>query len=125
MKLIDIKGRPCSINVGTSKDNPEFSRSELQDRVKHCLVEKYPHEIVLEEFTIPASRLKIDFFIPRLRIAIEVDGSQHGKYNAFYHGVRTDNKFSGQVKRDVAKDNWCEINNIKLIRINHEKELND
>ena len=49
-------------------------------------------------------------------MAIEVDGSQHYQYNKFFHS-NSRQKFLDQLKRDQKKDEFCEINNIKLFRI--------
>ncbi len=125
MKFLDLRGKEVNINVGSRKDNPVQSRSKFQQKAKEIIQDKYPYEIVLEEFTIPGSRLKLDLFIPRLKMAWEIDGSQHAHFNAFYHKSRIENKFAGQVKRDVQKDIWCENNNITLVRVSKIEDLND
>lgn len=58
--------------------------------------------------------LPFDFFIPSLNIAIEFDGEQHSQIVEFFGGEQ---EFIKQKKKDKIKDDYCEINKIKLIRI--------
>lgn len=91
-------------------------RSKFQEKVKALL---YPHwfaDIVFEEFPVVGTRLTLDFFNSNRRIALEVDGSQHYQYNKFFHNSSR-NKFLDQLKRDDAKEKFCEKNGIALIRI--------
>ena len=67
--------------------------------------------------------MTIDFFNATQNIAIEVDGNQHYKYNKFFHSNSRQN-FLSQLKRDEKKEYFCDINNIKLIRI-LESEIMD
>lgn len=67
------------------------------------------------------SKLKFDFYLPKLNILIEFDGYQH------YYPV---NKFGGEKyleflkNSDFIKNKWAFDNNIKLIRISFE-QIND
>jgi len=62
--------------------------------------------------------MRMDFFLPELNLCCEFDGKQHEKYNAFFHGSKKN--FLEQQKRDFMKEEWCEINNIRLVRVNDE-----
>lgn len=62
------------------------------------------------------TRLTIDFYNANKKIALEVDGQQHYKYVPHFHGGSR-SKFLGQLQRDEKKELFCEINNIKLVRI--------
>lgn len=60
--------------------------------------------------------LFFDFYIPELNLLIEADGNQH--YN------EKNPNFSSYVKDcDIIKDNYCENNNIQLIRIQYKKDV--
>lgn len=65
--------------------------------------------------------MSIDFFVPQRMIAIECDGIHHAKYNKFFHGSYKN--FVAQKQRDNKKSWFCELNNIKLIRITTIEEL--
>ncbi len=125
MKILDIHGNLVSIrpNLATQNFHPE-SKSKFQLGVRNQLIKKYPHETIYEDFVIPGSQLSIDFIIFRIKKAYEADGSQHTKFNAFYHGDRiAGHRYAQQIKNDVLKSNWCEVNGIELIRIQSIKQL--
>lgn len=56
--------------------------------------------------------LELDFYCKELGIAFEINGSQHYKYNKFFHKNIED--FINQVKRDNFKQEKCNQENIKL-----------
>ncbi|TXT66092.1 MAG: hypothetical protein BAJALOKI3v1_50092 [Promethearchaeota archaeon] len=128
MKMIDVNGQSCSVSVKPS-DYPikgENSRSIFQKEIGEKLQERYPHDIILEEFNIPNSRLYIDFFLPNRKLVIEVDGSQHDKYSGYFHGNKlTSRKFARQIDNDYIKEQWTQINQFKMIRIRPDKPILD
>lgn len=97
-------------------------RSKFQERVKEFLQPHWFADIVFEELPVIGTRLTIDFYNASKQIAIEADGSQHYKYNPFFHGGNR-SKFLGQLERDEKKEYFCEINNIELIRIVESDKL--
>jgi hypothetical protein len=124
MKMFDIDGEFISVDVRPSSyPIKSKSKSSLQGKVGQYLIERFPRNNILEEFTIPNSRLSIDFFISDLGLAIEIDGEQHSKFIPFFHGDKNQLKFAGQIKRDIKKEQWCEINGFTLIRIIDEKDI--
>lgn len=97
------------------------SRSKLQEKVKNFLKPYWIGDVVFEELKIVGTRLSIDFYNANKKIAIEVQGHQHFKYVPFFHGTRTN--YLKQIKRDVKKINFCEINKIFLVEIFPEDNL--
>ena len=98
------------------------SRSKTQGLVAKLLVEKYAHTPILEDFTIPGSRLSVDFFLPKKWIAIEIQGVQHQEHNSFFHGPKEHNKFAKQKVNDRQKAEWAETNGFKFVEIETTKE---
>lgn len=92
------------------------SRSKLQRGVKKYLKKHWRHHIVFEEFPVAGSRMTFDFYNSNKRIAIEVQGAQHDKYVPFFHGRNKINHIA-QLRRDVNKEKFCELNSITLIQI--------
>ena len=91
-------------------------RSKIQKKVKDLL---YPHwvaDIVFEEMPVLGTRMTLDFYNANLKMAIEVDGNQHYQYNIFFHPNSRQN-FLAQLQRDEKKEYFCEINQIRLVRI--------
>lgn len=68
----------------------------------------------IREYEIADSRQRFDFFLPDLNIAIEYDGVQHFKSVDYFGG---EEGFKKTKERDRRKDEYCQSNNIKLIRI--------
>jgi len=59
-------------------------------------------------------KLAFDFHLPDYNICIEYDGKQHFEPIEYFGGLY---KFNDLKKRDNIKNNYCEKNNIKLLRI--------
>jgi len=97
------------------------SRSKFQSEVKKFLKNYWQGDVVFEELKIVGSRLSIDFYNANTKVAIEVQGQQHFKFVKFFHVNR--NGYLRQLKRDVKKNEFCDLNNIKLIEIYPNDEL--
>lgn len=125
--MFDIHGRLTNVDVRPST-NPirENSRSKLQKSCGEEIQNILPCEIILEEFNIPGSLLKIDFFLPRRKIAIECDGDQHDKFNPFFHGDKNlSQSYVKQKVNDIKKEEWCEMNGISLFRVKSPSQIID
>ena len=92
------------------------SKSKRQREVKKFLKKYWRSQVVFEEFPVAGTRLSIDFYNANKKIAIEVQGSQHTKYNKFFHAGNRSN-YLQQLKRDEMKFKFCELNEISLIEI--------
>ena len=66
------------------------------------------------------NELRFDFYLPKLNICIEYDGEQHFRPVEFYGG---EENFKIQKSRDLIKSNYCNLNNIKLIRISYKDDI--
>lgn len=62
-------------------------------------------------------RLPFDFYIPELNICIEFDGMQHSQVMGYWGG---DKKLLDTQRKDKIKNNWCNENGVKLLRINYK-----
>ena len=71
------------------------------------------------EVTLKGTRLRFDFFIPSLGVAIEVQGEQHYFSIEFFGGIK---RFRKTIARDRSKRQWCKDNGIKLIAIPYLKQ---
>ena len=66
------------------------------------------------DWLVNKRRLKLDFFLPKYNIAIEVQGEQHFKpFDRFGGEIG----LLEQIKRDDIKKKLCEDNGIKLFYI--------
>jgi len=117
MKLYNIKGRLVNKSVSKYIINwDKKSRSKAQFNTKQFLKQFWLSQIVFEEFPVYGSRLKVDFFNASKNLIIEVQGMQHDEYNPFFHADSKMN-FLKSIKRDMAKYEWADKNNLKLIEI--------
>lgn len=118
MKFFDTSGREHKIDLRPSKyPRKEIGegRGKFQSEVGEILSEIYPLHHIFEEFSCPGERLFLDFFLPTKKLAIEVQGTQHEKFNAFFHEDK--NAFARQQANDKRKERWCELNGIQLVKI--------
>ena len=118
MKFIDTRGREHAVDIRPSRWERRVigeGRGKFQSEVGNILSEVFPGDVICEEFPCSGENLTLDFFVPRKKIAIEVQGRQHHQYVEFFHGDKTG--FERQQKRDSRKDKWCGLNNIRLVKI--------
>jgi hypothetical protein len=95
-------------------------RSKIQHSIGQMISKKYPLDPILEDITIPDTRLSLDFYLPQRKIAFEIQGEQHSEMNPFFHDSIAD--FENQKQRDEMKELFCELNNIRLIKLHSIKE---
>lgn len=122
MKLLHLNGRLVDKNVNKYRINwDKKSRSIIQFKVKKFLQPFWKNHIVFEEFPVYGSLLKVDILNATLKIAIEINGNQHGTFNKFFHD-NSPSKFLLSIKNDVKKAKWLESNGFKIIEI-YEDEI--
>jgi len=108
-KLISV---PVYDNINWDKQ----IASKPQFLVKSFLRKYWEYDPVTEEFFIPGSKLRIDLFNIRLKIAVEISPIKvHCQYNPWMHKSRFG--FLDKVKKDEQKRNWCNVNNIRLVEL--------
>ena len=95
-------------------------RSKIQYKVGQIIKSKYPLDPILEDITLPRSRLSLDFFLPMRKLAVEVQGKQHKNFTPFFH--KTKSSFDSQLKRDEEKEFFCQLNEIDLVFIDSEED---
>ena len=123
MTFLDLKGRKKSKSLTkylVDWNGP--TRSKGQSALKRFLYRYWSGDIVCEEFPLVSTRMTFDIINLSKKIAVEFDGEAHHKFIPHFHGSRV-GKFLGQIKRDLKKEDWCDLNNFTLVRVNSEKEL--
>lgn len=99
-------------------DNIDWDKviSKPQKKVKDFLHRYWEYDPVCEEFYIPGSKLRIDLFNIRLKIAVEISpDAYHVNFNSFLHKDRFN--FLKKVTSDEQKREWCNRNGIRLIEL--------
>lgn len=122
MRLLSLKGsRPIYKNVSSCLiDWDGKSRSKIQFEVKQFFKKYWLACVVYEEFPVFGSRMKVDIVNATRKIAVEVNGQQHGKFNKFFHNDSRAKYLDG-IKRDFAKSKWLEKNGFRLIEIEYNE----
>jgi hypothetical protein len=98
------------------------SRSKMQFGVKDFVRKYWFNDVVFEEFPIVGTRMSLDLYNANKNIAIEVQGAQHLKYTPFFHG-KSKTTFLSQIRRDNDKQEFCKLNDIKLVEVYPEDKL--
>ena len=120
--------RPANLLIGYNCPVCGESRGERKIRQwleKNNISYIYQHKY---EDCKDVNPLPFDFYLPTYNILIEYDGEQHFRPIEYFGGQE---KFELQQKHDKIKNEYCEKNNIPLLRIpyfkydNVEEELNN
>jgi hypothetical protein len=99
-------------------DKDEENASGPHLRARQLLRSIYPFSSFSEEIPLVGTfreRLIIDIYIHTQRLAVEVQGAQHYKFNSFFYKSNKD--FIRAVNRDKSKIEWCKINDIDLVQL--------
>ena len=138
--LVDYKNKKSRIKIICPKHGifEQFSYAHL-DKKQGCPIcseskgERYTSSF-LKNLNIKYERQKtfidckniyvipFDFFLPEYNICIEYDGIQHFKSIEYWGGKESLEK---QIIKDEIKTNYCEKNNIKLIRIRYDDDIEE
>ena len=68
------------------------------------------------------NKLPFDFYLDNYNICIEYDGEQHFKVNNFFGNKES---FQKRIINDNIKTNYCQNNNITLLRIKYNENINE
>ncbi len=96
------------------------NKSSFHIQARELITSIFPTLQILEEVPIPLRKsetLYLDFYLPLKKMCVEVHGEQHYKFITFYHNNMM--SFLKAQRRDREKQEWCELNDIKLIVLPH------
>lgn len=126
MKVIGINGKEYIWNLADYNvfNDDKRKKSKFHIRARNLLKELFHSYRILEEVKLPGSTelhrksvLYLDFYIPSIKLAVEVHGKQHYEFCAFFHRSKAD--FLKAKARDEDKITWCELNDIRLITLKY------
>ena len=119
MQVVDLDGYSYKWQlIGNISHAQQQNKSGLHLQARTLIKQCFPTLQILEEVPINVRKneiLYLDFYLPLPKKCIEVHGEQHYKFNRFFH--QTTLGFIRHKKRDQAKKEWCEINNIQYIEL--------
>jgi hypothetical protein len=110
-------GSNRQVNVNVYQYMIDWDRrvSGPQKAVKEFLYPYWLRHVVLEEFTVPKTRWRMDLLNLTRKIAVEVSPGQHQKFNPFFHKNRFN--FGASLQRDIKKQEWAEKNGFTFVEI--------
>lgn len=99
---------------------PNCSRSKGEEQIIKILKDLNINYLQQYKFSLCKDKqpLRFDFYLPNYNLCIEHDGQQHFKAIKQFGGQKA---FENTLRRDQIKNNFCEANNIKLLRIPYTK----
>ena len=107
-----------------SKNHISKMHSKFQTSITNYIRQLYSEYEIIEEMTFddcvnPKTKypLKFDIYIKDLNIAVECDGIQHYKKDAYFNQLAEKNGYTPTYITDLIKSEYCREKNIKLIRI--------
>lgn len=127
MKVVGLNNREYNLNLSKHiKNKLQSNKSSLHLKARELLSECFHGYEIYEEVKLPGSTnpknksvLFLDFFIPSLKIGVEVHGRQHFEYTPYFHKDKLG--FLNHLYRDGLKTEWCEKNEIKLIELKYDE----
>jgi hypothetical protein len=111
----------------TASQKVKSNASKLHSKVFELCKQRFPLFTIFQEYTIECDDrgeqkcLFVDIFVKELSLAIECQGEQHFKPNAFFYGGSFE--FKRAKDRDELKKNWCEENGIVLVFFKYNDKL--
>jgi hypothetical protein len=124
MKLINSNNKTVKISVKES-DYPlkteTSAKSKIQFNCGKLIKDHFPSDPILEDVPVDGASFYFDFWLPRRKIVFEIQGRQHDQYVKFYH--KDKNSYFKSIDRDLKKEEFCRINDIKLFYARTIEEL--
>ena len=123
MNCLKLNGRPAKIPIHKYMikwDKPACSK--FQTSIQNFFYPFWRSHVVGVEVYMPGTLYRFDLVNFTSKIIIESSWDQHTKFNKFFHKTR--NNFFKQIKRDLLKEQWAELNGFTLIHI-YNDELKD
>jgi hypothetical protein len=114
LRFVGLNGNEYELPLARYK-KMNMNDSKYHSIARAYLREYFPHDMLLEELPILEcpSKLNLDFFVPAIRLGVEVQGQQHYQFNTFFYKNKRD--FALAKRRDEYKVEWAELNGIRLV----------
>jgi hypothetical protein len=114
---------------GNPRKVVELMPSKIQQAIGNAIRAKFPQAKIVQNcrpdwlVSGAGERLELDFYLPWLRIAFEVQGRQHERFVKNFHGTREG--FDAQLRRDVEKRRLCEDFGVRLYSVASLEEFQE
>lgn len=117
MKVKGLDNREYTLSLIGKESKSVSNKSKYHILAREVIKRIYPSLKLAEEVHIPGLKtpMYLDFFMPLMKIAVEVQGEQHYKFNSFFHVNKME--FFQAKSRDRMKKSWCELNDISIVEL--------
>ena len=105
------KGHGCPI---CKSSKGELAIIKILEELKIDYINEYSFKDLKKECS--SKPLRFDFYLPKYNTCIEFDGRHH------FEKIEGREKLEETLHRDNLKNDYCKINNIKLLRLNYKME---
>lgn len=122
MKTTGLNNKTYTLDLSGQESNSKLNRSSYHLKARNLVKKVYPSLRLVEEVHVPGcpAPLYLDFFIPLMKIAIEVQGEQHYRHIQHFHKNKM--LWMAAKARDGMKKKWCELNEISLIELPFDED---
>lgn len=113
-----LKGRVKKVDINPYRikwDDEEDCLSKFEFKIRCFLKPFWSKKIVTSELPMVGTLNRFDIANITDKIIVECDGAGHSDPNYYRHESPID--YLNQLKRDHNKDEWCDINGYKMVRI--------
>jgi len=114
--------QPANHKIGNGCPKCRESKGEI--KIRKILKKLNIDFISQKKFSkcMDQKELIFDFYLPDFNTCIEYDGQQHFESNQFFGG---DERLKDQKRKDKIKNDYCNKNNINLIRIKYDENIKE
>lgn len=109
----NLIGKTWSCGCLQSKGEAKLKSIFQENNITYISQKQYP------TCTYNGNKLRFDFYLPQYDVLIEYDGSLHFQYQQTERSWNNSEKLQETQVRDKAKDEWCQQNQVHLIRISY------
>lgn len=122
MKTKGLDGRFYTLDLAGKETTSKANKSKYHLAARNLIKKVFPSLRLVEEVHIPGGKtsMYLDFFIPLMKIGIEVQGEQHYRYIQYFFKNKI--AWMEAKARDVQKKKWCELNEISLVELPFDED---
>jgi hypothetical protein len=124
VRMLKLNGAESFFTTADRKKNKMCSG--YHKAARDLIIDTFPNALFYEEIVIrhrPNSKIIFDFFIPIFSMFIEVQGQQHFEYISHFHKSKA--HYLHAKKLDSEKQEWCDLNEYKLVHFNFNESIKE
>lgn len=110
--------KPVHVNISKYLINWDSAPSKQQQILQDFLRPYWKNKVILSEFRIPGSLLRVDILNITDKIYLEYSPTSSHDFSEYFHQNRVN--FIKRIKNDINKINWAERNGFIAIEIIEE-----